>query len=131
MRSLISVLLVAAISLGSYFFFLKRAAPGDGTVATQAITTTGVQMDLTAIAQAERTYFATHGSYASIDQLVSDGALTMSQTTRDGYTYGVDAASSSFMVTARHAPVGPINGVVPPHYPTLSIDQSMQIHQNE
>jgi hypothetical protein len=33
------------------------------------------------------------------------------------------------MVTARHADSPAVNGAAPLHYPALSIDQSMQIHQ--
>jgi hypothetical protein len=86
-------------------------------------------MDLNAIAQAERTYFAQNGSYADLDQLTSSGALTMARSGRDGYTYSIATAGNGFTVTARHAESPAINGAAPLHYPALSIDQSMQIHQ--
>lgn len=132
MRSIASLLLVALVALGSYYYFLKRAAPGDGTVATQAISTTGVEMDLTAIAQAERAYFVQNGIYADLDTLTSSGNLTMTRTGRDGYAYSVATSASGFAATARHEdpPTG-ANGAATLHYPTLSIDQSMQIHQGD
>ena len=59
---------------------------GKGQVVTQAISTTGVEMDLNAIAQAERQYFAQNGSYASLDQLVSSGSMNINRRRYcDGY----------------------------------------------
>ena len=131
MRGLAALVLVAGIGMGVYFYYLKSASPAGGQVATQAITTTGVQMDLVAIAQAERVYFAQNGSYGTLDQLTSSGAMNISRTERDGYTYTADPSSGGFVVTARHPDVVPPPG--PPastiHYPTLSIDQSMQVQQ--
>jgi xanthosine utilization system XapX-like protein len=126
---MLGLLFAAVIAVGIYYYYLKQAAPAPGMVATQSITTTGVEMDLNAIAQAERVYFAQNGSYADLDQLTSSGALTMTRSGRDGYTYSIEAAGSGFTVTARHADSPAINGAAPLHYPALSIDQSMQIHQ--
>ena len=126
---MLGLLFTAVIAMGIYYFYLKQAAPGPGMLATQAISTTGVEMDLNAIAQAERTYFAQNGSYADLDQLTSSGALTMARSGRDGYTYSIETAGNGFTVTARHADGSATNGVAPLHYPTLSIDQTMQMHQ--
>lgn len=133
MRSLVSLLVVALLALGAYFYFLKRAAPA-GMVPTQAISTTGVQMDLTAIAQAERLYFAQNGSYASLDQLTSSGSLAVSRSERDGYTYAIETSPGGFVVTARHPDMPPpaaSSGTAPLHYPVISVDQSMQFRQGE
>ena len=133
MKGLISLLIVAAISVGGYLFFLKQAAPGPGMVATQAISLTGVQNDLVAIAQAERMYFAQNGSYADLSTLVSSGTMNMTRTSRDGYTYSVEPSGNSFTVTARYTappPEMPV-GVAPPHFPTFTIDQTMEIHQGD
>jgi hypothetical protein len=126
---MIGVLFAAVIALGVYYYYMKQAAPGQGMVATQVITTTGVEMDLNAIAQAERTYFAQNGSYADLDQLTSSGALTMARSGRDGYTYSIETSGNGFTVNARHADTPPVNGTVPLRYPALSIDQTMQMHQ--
>jgi len=133
MRSLVSLVVVALIAIGAYSYFLKRVAPGPGQLATQSISTTGVQMDLNAIAQAQRLYFAQNGSYASLDQLVSGGAMNLSRAGRDGYTYTVETSPTGFRVTASHPdiPAGVIQGSQAIHYPTLSIDQSMQIRQSD
>jgi len=130
MRSLIGLVLAAGIALGVYYFYLKQAAPAPGQVVTQAISTVGVEMDLNAIAQAERMYQAQNGSYASLDQLLSSGTMNLARTSRDGYTYTVDTSPAGFTVTARHPDVPAPAGVTPPHYPVISVDQNMQVQQS-
>lgn len=127
---MLGLLFAALIAIGAYYFYMKQAAPAPGMVATQAITTTGVEMDLNAIAQAERTYYAQNGSYADLDQLTSSGALTMTRSGRDGYAYSIETSGSGFVVTARHADSPAVSGVPPLRYPSLSIDQTMQMHQD-
>lgn len=127
---MLGLLFAALIAVGAYYYFAKQAAPAPGMVATQAITTTGVEMDLNSIAQAERTYYAQNGSYADLGQLTSSGALTMTRSGRDGYTYSVETSGGGFTVTARHEAAPPVQGVPPVHFPALSIDQTMQLHQD-
>ena len=133
MKGLISLLIVAAIGMGFYMYTLKQASPGPGMVATQAISLTGVQMDLTSIAQAERMYYTQNGSYADLPTLVSNGTMNIARTSRDGYTYAVDPSSNGFTATATYTapPVDVPKGVTPPRFPTITIDQTMQIHQSE
>jgi hypothetical protein len=135
MRSVVSLLAVALIALGGYSYYLKNASPaaGSGQMVTQAISTTGVEMDLNAIAQAERMYFAQNGSYASLDQLVASSTMNISAGGRDGYTYSAETSSTGFVVTATHPdiPAGAIQGSAAIHYPTITVDQNMQIRQSE
>ena len=135
MRSVASLLVVAAIALGAYALYLRKAAPANGTgqVVTQAISTTGVQMDLNAIAQAERMYFAQNGSYAPLDQLVSSGTMNIRSSGRDGYTYTVTTSGSGFLITAARpdTPAGVIEGAGAIHYPTITVDESMQVRQTD
>lgn len=129
---MISLMVTLAIGMGIYYAYMKHASPGGDLVATQAISTTGVQMDLMAIAQAERVYFAQNGSYGNLDQLTTGGAMNISRTERDGYAYSVDASPGGFVVTARHADSPPpSSGGAPLHFPTISVDQSMQVHEGE
>jgi hypothetical protein len=124
MRALISIVIVLAIAYGIYRLYLTRAQPaGSATAPTQAITITGVQNDLLAIAQAERLYLAEHGSYASLDELISSGTLLTQRPGRDGYAYSVEVTANSFTVTARYS------GPPALRQPTLVIDQSMQIRR--
>ena len=128
---MISILVVALISIGAYFYFLKNSSPEPGATVTQSISTTGVEMDLTSIAQAERLYFAQNGRYAGFDELASTGALNVTSTGRDGYSYAVEASATGFTVAARHTDANgsATNGAVPPHYPAFTIDQNMQVHR--
>src|SRR5438445_11446325 len=98
---MVGLLFAALIAIGIYYYYLKQAAPAPGMVATQAISTTGVAMDLNAIAQAERMYFAQNGSYADLGRLTSSGALTIARTGRDGYTYAIETSANGCNATAR------------------------------
>jgi hypothetical protein len=135
MKSMASILVVALIALGGYAFYLKTAAPGmgKGQIVTQAISTTGVELDLNAIAQAERMYFAQNGSYASLDQLTSSGTMNIPSNGRDGYTYSVETSSTGFVVTASHPDIaaGVIQGSSAIHYPTVTVDENMQVRQGD
>lgn len=131
MKGLISLMVVAAIGLGIYMYTLKQAAPGTGMVATQNIDIVGVKNDLVSIAQAERMYFAQNNAYADLSTLASSGTMNITRTSRDGYTYSEESSGNGFTVTATYSapPVSNAAGVTPPHFPTFSIDQSMEVHQ--
>ena len=133
MKGLIGILVVAALGMGIYMYTLKQAAPGPGLVATQAIDVTGVQMDLMSIAQAERMYYAQNGAYTDLSTLASNGTMNITRTSRGGYTYSVETTDNGFTATARYTapPVEMPKGVAPPHWPTISVDQTMTIHQSD
>ena len=120
---LIGLLFAAAIAIGIYYYYVKQAAPAPGMTVTQSITTTGVEMDLNAIAHAERDYFAQNGSYADL------GQLAPARTGRDGYTYSIETSGNGFTVKAQHDASPAASGAAAVHYPALSIDQTMQLHQ--
>lgn len=128
MRAIAGILVAAALALGIYYFYLKSLPAADrGTLATQSISLTGVKNDLIAIAQAERLYVAQNGSCAGMDTLTSSGALSATKSGRDGYTYAVDCSGVNFRITASHRPAQA--GTPSVHYPTMSVDQTMEIHQ--
>jgi len=95
-------LLVVMVIVGLIykFYFAKLQSEGAGTP-TQTINVVGVKNDLLQIAQAERMYLAQHSSYASLDELVSSGAMSMSKSGRDGYTYEVETSAEGFRALAR------------------------------
>ena len=128
MRAFALVLVAAMILFGVYEFYLKKMPTTDaGTASTQAISLTGVRMDLLQIAQAERGNLALNSKCTSLDELVSSGSLNMSRPERDGYTYEVNCSSGAeFQVVARHAPAPEGS---PIRYPTLAIDSSMQVRE--
>jgi hypothetical protein len=127
MRALASLLVVAALFAGVYFYYVKKMPVTDeGTAPTQAISLTGVRMDLLQIAQAERGFIALNGHCAPLEELISSGAAVMSRPERDGYAYSVDCSAAEFAITARHEPA-PAGS--PIRYPTLAIDSNMQVRE--
>lgn len=131
MKGLIGIMITAAVGLGIYMYTLKQAAPGAGMVVTQNISVVGVKNDLIAIAQAERMYYTQNGSYADLSTLSSSGTMNITRTSRDGYTYSAEPSGNAFTVTATYTapPVSNPAGVTPPHFPTFTIDQTMEVHQ--
>jgi hypothetical protein len=128
MRAFALILVAAAILGGIYFYYVKKMPTTDsGTAPTQAISLTGVRMDITQIAQAERTYVASNGHCVNLDELSSSGLVNLARTERDGYSYEIQCGSGTeFVVTARHPPAPPDS---PIRYPTLSINQNMQVSE--
>jgi len=125
MRAFAKLLVAASVIGGIYFYYAKKMPITDsGTAPTQAISLTGVRMDLNQIAQAERTYLATNAKCASLDELSSSGTINFARTERDGYTYEVRCGDGSeFSVIAHHAPA-PADS--PIRYPILAVDQKLR-----
>jgi hypothetical protein len=127
MRSLVGVLVGAALLFVVYHFYLKgMPATDQGTAPTQAISLTGVRTDLLQIANAERGYIATNGHCGSLDELISSNSISMTRKERDGYSYTVECSGGDFTASARHLPA-PAGS--PIRYPNLAIDSSMQVHE--
>ncbi|HEV1994912.1 MAG TPA: hypothetical protein VGR03_11315 [Candidatus Acidoferrum sp.] len=127
MRSLVGVLVGAALLFVVYHFYLKSMpATDNGTAPTQAISLTGVRSDLLQIAQAERGYIATNGHCTALDELISSNSLSMARTERDGYSYTVECSGGDFTAAARHLPA-PAGS--PIRYPNFAIDSSMQVRE--
>lgn len=119
--SLVSIIVVLAIGYWIYASSLKPGSPS-GTP-NQVVSTVGVKMDLLSLAQAERIYQTSHGSYASLGQLYSSGTLIARKSASTGYTYSSDVSSDGFTITARceSQPAAPC--------PSFSVDQTMQVQQ--
>jgi hypothetical protein len=127
MRPLAAILVACGVLFGIYhYYFQKMPTTDQGTAPTQAISLTGVRMDLLQIAQAERAYIAQNGHCVSLEELTSSSALAMPRTERDGYSYSMECSGGDFNVTGRHAPAAEGS---PIRYPTLAIDQTMQVHE--
>ncbi len=131
MKGLFGLLVTAALGLGIYMYTLKQAAPEKGQVVTQNISLVGVKNDLVSLAQAERLYFTQNGSYTDLATLSSSGTMNITRTSRDGYTYAAESSANGFTITATYTPPPVENpaGVTPPHFPTFTIDQTMEVHQ--
>jgi hypothetical protein len=127
MRALVAILVSCALLFGVYhYYFKKMPVTDEGTAPTQAISLTGVRGDLLQIAEAERGYIAQNGRCVALGELISSNSLAMSRLERDGYTYSVQCSGGDFSVTARHAPAAAGS---PIRYPTLAIDQSMEVRE--
>ncbi len=116
---------VIALAIG-YLLFKAQLSPGPsgGGSPRETIDVVGVKNDLLVIGQAERLYLASHGSYASVDQLQQDGSITFSGANRRGYNFVADVnGGEHFRITA--APSDPAKR----DWPTLSIDETMQVSQ--
>jgi hypothetical protein len=123
MRGIGSVLglLVVALIAGLFYKFYFAQGSSAGTTPAQTIDVVGVKNDLIAIGQSERAYQAEHGTYASIDDLVSSGAMTLNKSGRDGYTYEAQTSPGNFLVIA-HCPAATSPGCT-----NYSIDQTMEV----
>jgi hypothetical protein len=98
--------------------------PSGGAPPAQVIDVVRVKADLVAMGQAERLYLASHGTYASLEQLQQEGAISFSGAGRPGYNYTVEFNDGQhFKIIA--APSGPAQA----GWPTLWIDESMQVTQ--
>jgi hypothetical protein len=123
---LVSILLAVLIPLVLVYLLLKTQwSSGEKEVATpQAqIDVTGIRSDLLSIAQAERLYLASHGSYATLDLLQQDGTLTLfSGTAHRGYRFTAEVDDGAhFKVTA--TPSDPAKT----GWPAFSINESLEI----
>jgi hypothetical protein len=125
-RAFSFVALMAVLAVGSWFYMRQtQNVMSAGTSSPSAtVDLMGVRSDLLAIAQAERSHAALNGGYVSLDELRSDGDLTMSRERRGPYTYSVEFNDSNFHVVAAYS--GAENSGLPK---TVSVDQSMQVTQ--
>jgi hypothetical protein len=124
MRAATGLLSVVIALAAGYWFYAKNVkATGMADAPQTVISTVGVKSDLLSMAQAERVYQASHGSYASLDELYSSGTLTVRKSRRDGYTYSAETSSDGFTITAR------CQAQTSTPCPSFSIDQDMQIQQ--
>src|SRR5579864_3321930 len=123
MRGLMGLLVTAVIVvLGYWLYASKMQSKGAPGAPAQVISTVGVQNDLLSIAQAERIYWASHSSYASLDELYSSGTLAVRKSGRAGYTYSAETSSDGFTVTAH------CDTAATPGCSSFAVDQSMQVH---
>jgi hypothetical protein len=117
--------LVIALAIG-YFIFKTQMTQGPtgGAPPKQVIDVVGVKNDLIAIGEAERMYMASHGTYASVEQIRQEGTLAVSDGSRRGYAYSVEFEDGShFEITA--TPTDPAKK----GWPTLKMDETMQVQE--
>ena len=129
MRGIFGFLGLLIVAASGFYIYSRQAtalSPGGSAAASPRATIdlVGVRNDLIAIASAERRHQASDGRYASLDDLISNGDVSMQRKERGPYQYSSDASESSFRITATYS------GDAPPGVPhSMSIDESMQIRQ--
>lgn len=120
--------LLIAVAIGTYLYSRQAQSSIGGTNAaapTATVNIVGIQNDLLALATAERSHFALEGKYASVDELLSSGDITMKAKNRGSCSYDAFVSETSFRITAT------CSGQTPPGTPyVVSIDNKMQIHSN-
>jgi hypothetical protein len=121
MRSLAGLLMVALFAgVVNKYYWSSLQSTGAATPA-DVIDIVGVKNDLVGIATAERAYSAEHGTYVSLDELISSDALIMKSTSHNGYTYSVETGDQTFRAIA-HCPAATNPGCT-----SLMIDESMEV----
>jgi hypothetical protein len=114
-----------AVGVGAYLHTQQaKSVSPDGASPRASIDTVGVKNDLMVIANAERRRLASDGKYVSLEELRSNGDITMPGNTRGPYTYSVETSDTGFRVVATYS--GPDEKAPK----SLSIDQTMQISVN-
>ena len=115
---------LVGLAVGYYVYTTQfKVGPGGEVVSPKAqIDVVGIQSDLLSIANAERLYLASHGSYATVEQLRQEGSLLFSPTHRRGYNFVSEInGGMGFRITA--VPADP----TAEGWPSFSIDQNMQV----
>ncbi len=115
--------LVVVLGIGMFIYKAQfTQGPTGGAPPTETIDVAGVKNELIALAQAERLYLASHGSYASLEELQQEGSTTVSDGARRGYGFSASIDDGRhFKITA--TPSDPAKQ----SWPTLAIDDTMQI----
>lgn len=119
--------LLIVLCVGFYFYFKESTSFGPAGTPTNpraAIDITGVQNDLVAIANAERRHFASDSKYVSLDELISNGDVSMQKKERGPYQYSSDLSENGFRITATYNG-DPVEGA--PR--SIWIDETMQIRR--
>jgi hypothetical protein len=113
---------VIALAAGMYVYSRQMQSSSAAAGANNpqaAINISGVKSDLISIATTERRYFATEGKYASLDELISSGNMSITRQ-RPPYTYEVQTTATGFHVLATRS--GNDNSGTPAQ---LSVDENM------
>jgi type IV minor pilin ComP (DNA uptake receptor) len=116
-------LIALLVVLGCGFYIYQRSATdalGD-TSPQEQIDTTAIRQRLITIGQTEKQYMATHGAYATLEQLSNDNLLP-GGTEQRGYTFTAEVnGGTGFTITATPTGDGKED------WPTLEITELMKV----
>lgn len=114
------VSLIVVLCVGFFIYQRSAASLPDGESATAQIDTTAIRQRLLTIGQTERQYQASHGKYATLEQLSEDNLLP-GGTEERGYRFTAEVSASGFTITATPTDENKTG------WPTLAISESMQV----
>jgi hypothetical protein len=114
------IVVISAVAIGGYVYTRQvQAVSTGGSNPETMIDVTGVKNDLTAMAQAERRYWATNAKYASLEELRANGDIHIP--TRASYSYTAQATETRFKIIAVYS------GADPKAPKRITVDESMAI----
>jgi hypothetical protein len=126
MRAAFGFVGILIVLLIGYLIYTSQVREmGDGKPLKQQIDMVGVKGDLLSLAQAEKLYCATNGSYVNLEELRRSNVMsTVPEGGRSGYQYTIEVSGAEhFQITA--TPPDSSETVLP----ILSIDETMQLSQ--
>lgn len=111
---------------GGFFAFQRSITSGPVQVPPQEqIDVVGIRQTLLAMGQAERQYLVAHGTYATLDQLSTEGLLPGGASQR-GYVFtAAVAGADGFIITATPADASKAS------WPTLTVSESMEVRERQ
>ena len=116
------LVLSVLLALGAGYFVVQKSvssSPVQGSPQEQ-IDVVAIRQGLLALGQAERQYLATHGTYATLEQLRQEDLLVDGAEQR-GYALRVATGGTGFTITATPTDANKTG------WPTLEITESMQV----
>jgi hypothetical protein len=114
---LLGVVIVLCVG---FFVYQRSAADLPAGSPQQQVDTVAIRQRLLAIAQTERQYQASNGSYATLEQLANDSLLP-GGTEQRGYTFTADISGTGFRITATPTAADKSE------WPTLEITETMEV----
>ena len=129
MRSIFGIAGILIVLGVGYYLYTNQFNKESNRSPKQQIDLVGLRGDLLSLAQAERLYFASNGSYATLEQLQQAGGTNFQGAIYRGYQFTIETDGlKHFQITAR--PADPART----DWPSLSVDETQQIsvlNQNE
>jgi len=114
------VLLLIVLAVGGFLYSRQiQSVSPTGTAPTVMVDVIGIRNDLTAMAHAERRYWATNSRFASLEELRANGDIHIP--TRPFYTYSVAASENAFRIVATYS------GSDPKAPKRFSVDETMKV----
>src|SRR5690349_13914444 len=98
---LIGLVIVVGVVGYLYVQNIQQVTPVSKAPAT-TVDVTAVRMDLLAIANAERRYWALNSKYASLEELAANGDTAIPGRGRNNFTYSAQTSDSGFRIVATY-----------------------------